>query len=94
MSTIKQYEYRAKDGELLGWYERNTENISFDPAPGWSIHKAVKSSFALSNQTLLPVKLVFNDINLDIKPYSNVEDMEKIKAIYFNEVKARYARKH
>lgn len=86
MSKIEKYEYRAKTGELLGWYQQNPQNIKFDPVSGGTLHTSIEACITLSNKKNLPVRLVFNDVKLDINAQSDIQD---IKKIYFDKINKR-----
>ena len=84
MSKIEKYDYRAKTGELLGWCRQNPQNIRFEPVSGGSICTTVQACIALSDKKNLPVRLVFNDIKLDINAQSDVASIIKT---YFDKIK-------
>ena len=86
MSKIEKYEYRAKTGELLGWCQQNPQTIKFDPVSGGTLHSSIEACIALSNKKNLPVRLVFNDVKLDINAQSDIQD---IKRIYFDKINKR-----
>ena len=86
MSKIERYDYRDKIGGLLGWCRQNPQNIRFEPVSGGGLHASIEACIALSNKKNLPVRLVFNDIKLDINAQSEIQD---IKKTYFDKINKR-----
>ena len=75
MSKIYEYDYRSKDGKLLGTCRQNPQNIKFDPVSGGYIDTSVRACIDLSKEKNLPVRLVFNNIKLDITAQSDVQNI-------------------
>ena len=78
MSKIEKYEYRAKTGELLGWCKQYQKSIKFEPVVGGVLHVSIEACIDLSNEKKLPVRLVFNNIELQINAQSDIQHIERI----------------
>lgn len=53
-------------------------NISYKPECGESISDAVKNAIKVAAQTSMKCALIFNDIEINVSPTSNADDIVEI----------------
>lgn len=66
LARIKPHAYYNDDNVCIGSYVQNKYDIRFTPIEGTSVNGAVHASIDISNQYKMPVKMVFNGIDVDI----------------------------
>lgn len=66
LARIRPYAYYDDNNVYLGSYVQNKHDIRFTPIKGASVNGAVHACIDISNQYKMPVKMVFNGIELNI----------------------------
>lgn len=80
LARIKPHAYYNDDNVCIGSYVQNKYDIRFTPIEGTSVNGAVHASIDISNQYKLPVKMAFNNVEIDI-PYPTSSDNATIQNI-------------
>lgn len=80
LARIKQHAYYNDDNVCIGSYVQNKYDIQFKPIEGTSVNGAVHASIDISNQYKMPVKMAFNNVEIDI-PYPTSSDNATIQNI-------------
>lgn len=80
LARIKPHAYYNDDNVCIGSYVQNKYDIRFTPIEGTSVNGAVHASIDISNQYKMPVKMVFNNVEIDI-PYPTSSDNATIQNI-------------